>query len=451
MIPPVKPERLHLSGDSKEKMGAVLGAQDRGRELFGKAVALPKRAWGYVVETLPIEQVMEWIRGALGWVGGYARTLHLYAGTQGLIGGGMIAAGTSSGRSVLKHAVAPVAEVAFKPVEWGYKGVKGILNHCGGPGRWLVKGMEKAEAKVAAGFVKAGGWWTEKVAKHVAPAAPISSAVTAGGWFLVARQALRFVTPGSWNAWGIASVGAALVTNSLKRALEPTIKKLEGWADKMEDKRILRDAEDITKKAAKIKADAATAEAKMLKDAAAIKAADAQAAASTATVEEKEAASVADVIPPVVVAAEAVVAEAVVTVATSPVVAEPPAPIVETVVPVTVVTPDAEVQAKVPAPMVFSNEVPEDIRNAVKAGVITLEAAEALVINTTEEVPGELPITTSMEEMEAEDKIVLGASGVPKPPKKRTNAEKREAARAKEAARAEARAAWGRSQGTVEV
>jgi hypothetical protein len=244
------PERLHLTGDTKEKMGALLGAQQKGRDMLGKAVDLPKRAWGYIVETLNLNKVMDWVRGSLGWVGDKSRLVYSYTGASGLAGTAMVAAGTKSGRTTLKT----MSKVVTKPVGWGYTGIKKVVSWVPG-GKWVIEQVEKAEGWAAVQFLKVHAWYTEKVAKHVTPDAPLSSAVTAGGVFLVARKVLENAMP-SWMRWAVKAVAGLFIGAKLEDVSKPVVVKLDTWSKEQDAKRVAKaDATKLSESLVKVAAE----------------------------------------------------------------------------------------------------------------------------------------------------------------------------------------------------
>ena len=181
-----------------EKMGFLV----RSRAAAGRAkdfiLAAPKAAWNWLSQNATIA-------AAGGWVKARVASAAAFMGTSGLVGAGILAVSTDTGRKVLN--------TAFAPVRWGgrllSKAVRGIANFAGNfgrPGRWVARQILTGHDMVAGNTNRPGlvgrvkYFYNDHIKYTARTTGPIMYTAKAVGLWLTAGPAIGLATMLPWGA-----------------------------------------------------------------------------------------------------------------------------------------------------------------------------------------------------------------------------------------------------------
>lgn len=193
-----------------EKMGALV----RMRMVAGRTrdfvTAAPKAAWGWLSKD-------SFIAGAARWTGGKVGTAAAFLGTGAIVGAGMLALSTGTGRSTVS--------ALFRPVRWAgrllvrtYTGIAGLIGRLGRPGRWVRSQMLAGRDMVVGSQTRTGlvratrNYYDANIAHHARTSGPLMYLARTVGMFLVAPKAVALLMMIPWAP-------AAIILSSLARGL----------------------------------------------------------------------------------------------------------------------------------------------------------------------------------------------------------------------------------------
>lgn len=120
--------RLHIvPGDNVGNMGALLRMRAAAARTANRLRASARGAWGWIKETFHLQAVADTLRGLGGWVADKAVVAGRFLGTSGLVGLGMMAISSETGRSLIGFALRPVGWV-LELIGKAWVGVENMLH-----------------------------------------------------------------------------------------------------------------------------------------------------------------------------------------------------------------------------------------------------------------------------------------------------------------------------------
>lgn len=209
--------------DTVERMGALVAIKQNARKAVDAMLALPKSAWNWVVRTFHLQPVFDLGTAAFRTGRSWLSKAVSLAGRNGMIGLGLTAISTTTGRQIIGMALRPVGWLLGK-VDSGVAWVLDRLNNSSSPLAIRLAGMIAAGYEFVAGnAVKALTW----VGAHVSPYLELNSApmrvTKAAGLSLIAAKAFELSALLPFGGFPLALVRIAVLALVLSPVAEEAV------------------------------------------------------------------------------------------------------------------------------------------------------------------------------------------------------------------------------------
>lgn len=173
----------------KERFAYALRVREQALAMMNRVTTVPRRWAGKIARALRLDKAWALVKEGLGWAREKAAWLGNMLGVTGMVGLGMTALSTSSGRSAVGYALKPVGW-ALGAVGWGLNVIKSGLNHLGRPGRWMAERIDDAEVFAGRKLLSTSKWVDKRLGAHLKTDSTAMRTTRLAGVLLVAQRAI---------------------------------------------------------------------------------------------------------------------------------------------------------------------------------------------------------------------------------------------------------------------